>query len=159
MSDQAILQNNLVSWGSHIFKIDGERWYGLTAFSGGTDKLERAYGYGMNRSHAPVGRSAGKYTPPTPGFTMHVSTYVKFIQYLKSKAPDQRSIGNVEFHLMLQVSEGDIQSDMQWYRCTLAERTPKAEENAEGQTREVVLSCMRYMEDGTTLYNSSEEIR
>lgn len=157
MADEAILQNNLVSWGSHILKIDGVRWFGFTAFTGGTDKLERAYGYGMTRSHAPRGRTSGKYTPPSPGFTMLVDTYVKFIQYLKNKSPNKRSIGNVEFHLLLQVSEGTLYSDMEWRRCTLAERTPKAEENADAQTREIVLSCMRYIEDGTTLYDSSEE--
>lgn len=159
MSDEAILQNNLVSWGSHILKIDGVRWFGVTAFTGGTDKLERAYGYGMNRSHAPIARAAGKYTPPTPGFTMHAHTYRRFIDYLKNRAPDRRSIGKVEFHLMLQVREGSLTSDMEWRRCTLTERNPKAEENVEGQTREVVLSCMRYIEDGTTLYDSSEEAR
>ena len=159
MSDDAILQDNLVSWGSHIMKIDGERWTGFTAFSGGTDKLERAYGYGMNRSHAPIGRTAGKYTPPSPGFTMHASTYIKFIDYLRSKSPNGRSIGGVEFQLMLQVAEGSISSDMEWQRCTLSERTPKAEETADSQTREVVLSCMRYIEDGTTLFDSSEEVQ
>lgn len=157
MTDVARVQGNLVSWSSHIFKIDGVRWYGWTNIAGGSDKLERVHGYGSNRSHAPIGISAGKYTPPAPGLTGLAHTYIAFIEYLKSKAPDRRSIGKVRFNMTLQIQEGTIKSDMEWRDCQLADRQPKAEDSPDPTTREVALVCMRYIEDGTTLYDSSEE--
>ena len=147
---------NLVSWPSHKFKFDGERLFGLTAVNW-DDKRERAYGYGMNRSHAPIGRTAGKYTPGAVKLTLHRHTWKLILAHLRDKAPDGRSYGNVMVDAILQVEEGDVQSTVEFRDCVVTTKNGKAEESADPNMVEIELSVMRIIEDGATLYDSSEE--
>ena len=62
MSDPVRINGNLFSWGSVEFQIGNDRITGVTSIEYG-DARERTMAYGMNRSHAPIGRSVGKYTP------------------------------------------------------------------------------------------------
>lgn len=156
MADDQRLEKNLVSWGSHIFKIDGVRWFGLTNIEF-DEKNEPAYGYGMTRSHAPISRTAGKYTPGVVKLTWHKHSAILFNQYLANRAPDGKSIGKVVFQAMLQVSEDDIVSETELVNCRVMSRASKAEENPDPNMRDIEIHVMRIIEDGTTLYDSTEE--
>ena len=72
MIDDLRVNGNLIGWGSHILKMDGERIYGITSI-GFDQKRERSYGYGMTRAHAPSGRTGGKYTPGAVKMTLRKS--------------------------------------------------------------------------------------
>jgi hypothetical protein len=157
MGDMNRVDINLVSWGSHVLKIDGDRWKGLTAINW-DDKVDVAYGWGMTRSHAPIGRTAGKYTPPTVKLTMHRHMWSMLLVYLKSKAVDQKSYSQYKFHMMLQVIEGTMFSDYEFQSCRVVSRNGKAEENPDPAMVDIEISVMRAVEDGATLWDSSQEI-
>jgi len=156
MSDDLRVNGNLIGWGSHILKIDGERWFGITGINFG-EKRERSFGWGMTRSHAPLARTGGKYTPGAVKMTMWKHTAVALRKKLASKASDGRSYGNAEVPVFLQCVEGDKTSTTEFDQMTTTGIDCSDEENADGTKEEWEWSAMRIRRDGLTLYDSSEE--
>jgi hypothetical protein len=164
MSIDVVNSRGLVSWGSHIFKIDSERIVGLTKISSG-GKRTRTHGYGMSRAHAPLGMTNGKWEPETVKVTLHRHAWsgvpaqgsTGLMRYLSDKV-DGRSFGNAIFDMLLQVSEASIASDMQWLSCSIVGDVKNAEENPDPNMVEIEIMYMRYLEDGQTLFDSSEEV-
>lgn len=160
MSDDIRVQGNLVSWGSYILKIDGQRWYGITKIDW-DHKRERSYGYGMGKHHKPIGRTAGKYTPGPVKLTMHKHTGIALRKYLMTRpaaGSGVKSFGNVEFSMLLQIVEGTISSTAEFDRCVNVSKSGGAEETADPSMEEWELSCMGVHEDGGALYDSSEGV-
>jgi len=173
MSDVAYLNRNLVSWADLRFYVElpdlgpsmGGRIYGFHSLDFGSQKRERTPGYGQNRSQAPMGLSAGKYTPPNPkiGFLAHASDadsrapFDSYISMLMAAADDGRSYGNVRMNWILQVVNDVIYAEYCWYDVYVVGDNASWEETAEGLKVEVEHTCTRFKKNGGTLYDSSEE--
>jgi hypothetical protein len=156
MSDDLRVNGNLIAWGSHILKINGNRWFGITGISW-DQKRERAYGWGMARSHAPSGRTPGKYTPGALKTTLWKHTAGALRAYLASLVEDGRSYGNAEVPIFLQYVEGSKTFTYEFEEATTVGENCSDEENADPNKEEWEWSLMRIRSDGLTLYDSSEE--
>jgi hypothetical protein len=111
MSDLQRVNGNIISWGSAVCKIDGERFTGFTAVSY-SDKRERVKAYGMGKSQAPRGRSRGKYTVEPVKLTGPKSTFQAMRAKLAAMSADGVSYGDVEFQIVLQYIERDDSESM-----------------------------------------------
>jgi hypothetical protein len=154
--DTLRVNGNLVSWASTIFKIYTDRFTGLVSI-GWDDKRERVPGYGMNRSHAPIGRTSGKYTPGIVKVKMHKHAAIDLRFYLANLAVDGRSYGNAIFPMYLQYVESDLVSTVEFFDCATTGETCSDEESPDPRFEEWEFSTLRIRKDGLTLYDSSEE--
>lgn len=156
MSDQVRINGAMHSWSSTIAKLGGVRYHGLTSVTYG-DKLERVKLPGMGRSHAPRGRSAGKYTTDPVKLKGPKSTIEAIRRQYALAAPDQKSIGIPEFDLNLQFIElGDIPMNVRIRGCKIAEDSSGHEESADPLQDELTLDCMWVMRNGKTLFDSTQ---
>ncbi len=156
MSDARRVQVNLAGFPSHIFKIDGERFFGVNSVTF-DEKRERAFGYGMDRAHAPRGRTPGKYTPGELKIKFFKDTAITLRASLKARAADSRSIGDVVMQMRLDVDEGEIQGSIQWHDVVYTGPSHSVEESPDPTFEEWAFSFMRAETEGTTLFNSIEE--
>lgn len=155
MSDQIRVNGNLIGWPSCVLKIDGERWYGITAINW-DESLETAKGYGMGRHHAPIAETPGKYVPGNLKLRMYEHTAIQLRKSLASKSPDKRSVGRVRVPVFFQCAEGEFTSTVEFKKARVVKMTPGVEEGPEGMIEEWELSNLGIVTDDTTLYDSSE---
>jgi hypothetical protein len=153
MADELRINGNLVGWPSVIFKIDGERWTGITSL-GWDQARERAYGTGMGRSGAPLAQTPGKYTPGPLKVRLFEHTAIALRKFLAAKSVDGKSYGSVKVPMTLQVAEGAITSTVNFNDCSVSKETPNVEESAEGMVEEWEFSNMGIVTDGLTLFDS-----
>lgn len=158
MSDSVRINGAMHSWSSTIFKIGLERYWGLTSISFG-DKIERTKGYGMQRSHAPRGRSAGKYTVEPLKIKGPKSTIEAIRNQFALAAPDGKSVGLPSFDVNLQFVElGETPISVQITDCKIAEDMSSHEENPDPLQDEMTFDVMRVIRNGKTLYDSTQGI-
>ena len=155
MSDSIRVNGNLLSWGSCGFKIDSQRYYGITAISF-SEALEQSLKYGMGRHHAPRARTRGKYTVEPLKITAEVQTIRLVQQALAAKASDQRSYGTVEFEVFLEAIELEQQYTADFLRCKWAKNSSNFVEDAEGLYQEVELSTMQISQNGLVLFDATQ---
>lgn len=156
MADQQRINGNMFSWSSVYFKIDGERFYGIKSITYG-DNRERVKGYGMGRSHAPRGRSGGKYNVDPVAVTMEKATTRQLRDELAARAPDGTSVGNVQFEIVVQYVEADetpITDTI--FGCVWGKTAAKAEEGSDPLYDEIEFDAMGIRWNGKTLFDSSE---
>lgn len=156
MSDATRINGNLYSWSSIIFKIGGERWSGLTSINYG-DARERVKGYGMGRSHAPLGRSAGKYTIEPVTASGYKESIQQLRETLAAQASDGASYGDVEFDIVVQFIESDrdpITDEL--LRCVWSKSSAKGEESADPLKEDVEFDCLYIKRNGVTLYDARD---
>lgn len=156
MADKVRIRGNVLSWGSIIVKVDGERFSGFTSLSYG-DKRERTYQWGMGKHQAPRGRSRGKYTPEPVKLGGPKSTIADLRAALMARAADGISYGDVEFQIVAQYVESDeTPVTVELERCVIVGNTSQEEESADPLKEEIEISCMKVIRNGGTLYDSSE---
>jgi hypothetical protein len=156
MADEPLRVNgNLIGWGSHILRIDGDRAIGVTAINWDQAR-ERAYGAGMNRAHAPIGRTGGKYLPGALKTTMYKHTAIALREKLAAQASDQQSYGNVAVPIFLQVAEGDVTSTTEFEECVVTKESSDAEENPDPEKEVWEWSVMRILNNGLSLFDDTE---
>jgi hypothetical protein len=107
MADSVRINGNAYSWGSIVLKLDGERFVGVKDISY-DDKRERTFAHGMNKSHKPIARSRGKYTPSNCKVTMLKSSAKAFRAALAEKQTDKKSFGDTEFGADVMFDEPDV---------------------------------------------------
>lgn len=157
MLDQVRVNGNLISWASTQLKINGEILNGLVSISW-DEKRERAFGYGMSRSHGPRGRTAGKYTPGNVKIKANKDSVIAMRDYLGALADDGRSFGNTRFPIILQyVEPGQLPSTVVFEDCAVVSLTASDEESPDPRYEEWEFSTMRIRTDDLTLYDSSVE--
>lgn len=156
MSDALRVNGNLYSWGSHLLKLDGERWFGVTALDWDHER-SRTFGYGMNRAHGPIAVTNGKYQPNPLKVTMHKHTAVALRKKLGLLADDQRSYGNVAVPMFLQAIEGSNTTTTEWLNCRVTKTGTSVEENPDPTKETWEFQFEKAYEDGLTLWDSSEE--
>jgi len=152
MADQIRVNGNLVSWGSIIMKIDGERITGFSSISYG-DSRERTKGYGQGRSQGPRGRSRGKYTTEVVSVTGFNDT----IEEVRLLLSDGNNMGDTEVEIVVQYIEGDnapVTDVIE--QCVLTKNASNPQEGADALTQDIEFDCMRIRWNGRTLYDSSE---
>jgi hypothetical protein len=112
----------------------------------------------MNRSHAPIGRTAGKYTPGVLKIKFHKHTAVAMRTLLATYAEDGKSYGNARVDNYLQYVEPQTMqvSTVQFLDCTTTGENCADEESADPRFEEWEFSVMRIITDGMTLYDSTE---
>lgn len=156
MADPIIVNNNQISWGSIVFKLDGERYTGFTAISY-ADKRERVKAYGMGRAHAPRGRSRGKYTVEPVKVTGWKNSVQIFRAALALKSPDGLSYGDVEFEGLVQYIEpSETEINVELNRLVWASNTSSDEENPDPLKEDVEFDAMFIRRNGMTLFTSTE---
>jgi hypothetical protein len=156
MSDQVRINGNQLSWSSANLKIDGERFFGVTSIGFG-DALEVEKGYGMGRHHAPVSRTAGKYTIEPLVLRMRVDSAKELRAQLAQKAGG-RGYGQAEVPIVLQFVEpsSGLQTTIEFDRCRYVKATMSAEEGPAGIMEDVEFDPMAIRRDGVVLFDESE---
>jgi hypothetical protein len=153
--DEVRVQGRLVSWASNIFKLNGVRYYGVTAVNWDQSR-ERVLGYGQNRSGLPRGQTAGKYVPGVLKVKMFKDTAIQMRKDLASLAPDGKSYGEVEVPATNQVAEGTFNSTAEFIRCSVAKETPGVEESGEPTQEEWEFTTHGILTDGLSLFNQQQ---
>lgn len=156
MSDPIRVNGVMYSWGSLVFTLDGERYYGFTAVGFG-EKREYGKAWSMARHHAPIGRSSGKYTPDVLKVTGWKHSILALKTALGLKSSNQIAYGNVEFQGLLQYIEPD-QTEITWNfdRLKWAANTVSHEESPDPLKADFELDVMGLRENGLTLYDSTD---
>ena len=156
MSDQTIIRNgNLMSYGSIIFKIDGDVYTGFTKVNY-ADKRERALGYGGGKAQGPRGRTRGKYTPEPVTVTMFRDSASRVREAL-AVAAGTGSYGDYEFEIEVTYEEaGDagVQTDT-IERCVWVGNSTSNEEGPDPLMTEIEFSCMFIRYNGLTLFDET----
>lgn len=154
MADPIIVNGSQMSWGSIVLKLDAERYTGFTTIAFG-DKRERVKAYGMGRSHAPRGRSLGKYTVEPVKLTGWKNSVQIFREALAARAGSD-SYGDVEFDIVVQYIEATEQDiTVQIERCVWATNTSSDEENPDPLKEDVEFDAMFIRRNGLVLFASS----
>lgn len=158
MADQYRINGNVFGWASITLKIGGVPYSGFTLINY-SDKLTRAYQYGMNRAYAPRGRTQGKYEIDECKIGGSKSSCKIVRGALAALAPDGRSYGNVEFQadvLYVEPGEGDPIHDV-LEGCKLSTTSAQHSESPDPLSEEMAFSPMRIYWNGLTLFDSSQE--
>jgi hypothetical protein len=151
MSDRILYNGNLVGWSSYLLKINGLSYTNLTEVSDG-DKLERAYGYGMSRSHKPIGKTPGKYTPDPLKIKFYQHSRGLLMNDLVQTSPDN-SLANVpDFPVFLQYLERETTSSTLFVDCSVTSIVESITESNEGVMCEVEFMPLYIERDGITLF-------
>lgn len=152
MSDISTVNGIDVSFGSMIFKIGGERFFGQTSVSYG-HKLETAKGYSMKRSQAPDRRSRGKYTVEPLKVKFYKSTAQAIRRKLAALSSNGVSYGEPEFSATLQyVEQSSQQSHMvEFFRLRYVGETESDEEGPDLLMEEIEFDPMLIKKDGLLL--------
>lgn len=156
MSDEVRVNGNLLSWGSIIAKVGGDRIHGFTKIAY-ADSRERVKGYGMGRAQAPRGRSRGKYATEPVQLGGFRSTIQQLRESLAAQSLDGKSYGDVPFQLVVQyVDEGENSITVELEDCVWTKNTTSDEEGADPLKDEIELDCMRIRRNGLVLFDESE---
>jgi hypothetical protein len=156
MADQARINGNLFSWSSIVFKIDGDRYFGIRSISY-ADKRERSFGYGMGRHHGPRGRSAGKYSAEPTKVVMHKDSVRDLRAALAEQSSDGVSFGNVVFQIAVSYVEGDetpVQDDL--VDCVWTGTSVSAEEGPDPMYEEIEINTLYIKWNGLTQFDATE---
>jgi hypothetical protein len=157
MADRIRVNGNLQSWGSIVFKANGERFYGFTSISYG-DSRERVKAWGMGKSHAPRGKSKGKYDTDNVVVSGWAGSVQELIDGLSELALDGVSYGDVEFEIQVQyVDSGEKPRNIELLECHIVKVSEGNEESADPLKTDFEVSCTRIKRNGKTLYDASEE--
>lgn len=155
MADEVRINGNVFSFASIVAKKDGATWHGFTSIAYG-QKRERTKLWGMGKSAAPRGRTAGKYTPDPVVVKAPKGTARAFKADLAQRASDQTSYGNVEFDLVVQfIDSGEQSITVKIGRCVIVGETSSHEEGTDPLSEELTLDVMSIVENGLTLFDSS----
>lgn len=155
MADQIRVNGNLMSFGSIIVKVNGDRFTGFTAIKY-ADKRERVKGYGMGRSQAPRGRSRGKYSTDPVGITGHKGSIQALRAALALQASDGASYGDVLFQIVVQfVETDDTPQTVEIEDCVWTGNTSSDEEGPDPLEEEIEVDCMRIRRNGLVLFDET----
>ena len=157
MADKLRVNGNIVSWGSVVCKIDGERFSGFTAVSY-ADKRERVKAYGMGKHHAPRGRSRGKYSTDPVKLKGPKSTFQAMRDKLAALSADGVSYGDVEFPITLQYVETDDGESMivELEQAVWMSNNSGEEESPDPLQEECEFDIMRIRRNDKVLFDASE---
>lgn len=150
MPDVIRVNGNLVSWGSYILSLNGNRYGGLTEISY-ADKIEVAKGYGMSRSHAAIGRTAGKYIVEPLKFKVYQHVAQEIRSDLALWSPDD-SLTTPQIPIVLQYFEVGLPSHVVLFESArYVSESDTISESSEAPMVEIEWDIMKIWRDGKTL--------
>jgi hypothetical protein len=156
MADTVRVNGKQHSWASTIFRVNGERFYGISSISYG-DKRERTKTYGMGRHQAPRGRTSGKYTVEALKLKVYTSTAQELRNLFAVETEDGASIGNAEVPIVLQLIEDDESNiTVEFDRCAIASITASHDEGPDPASEEWELDVMLIRRNGQTLFDATQ---
>lgn len=156
MADEIRINGAQVSWGSIKVKIAGDTFHGFTSLSYG-DKLEVVQAYGMGKSHAPRGRSRGKYIIDPVKLGGPPSSMNALRAKLASMSDDGESYGLVEFLIVAQYLEtGEPPMTAEIENCRYVANVENREESAEVLKDECEINAMLIRRNGLTLFETTQ---
>lgn len=154
--DKFRVNGNVVSWGSGVLRVGGEELTFFTGIAFG-QKRDRQYVYGQDRSQMPRGRTRGKYEPKPIKLTIPRGAYGDVIEFLKAKAPDGVSYGDVEVTIVSQwIEKDETPHKIEAFRCTIIEEDAADEEGPDPMKDEVTFMPMSMKRNGGTLFDSTK---
>jgi hypothetical protein len=157
MADKIRVNGNIVSWGSLVIKIDGDRYYGFTSISY-ADKRERVKVHGMGRHQAPRARTRGKYTTDPVKLGGPKSSIQALRDALAARSADGISYGDVEFQIVCSYSETEDSESMtvEIEDCVFVGNSSSEEESADPLKEEIEIDCMKIRRNSKVLFDASE---
>lgn len=157
MADEIRINGNAHSWASIKVKCEGDLFTGFTAISY-ADKLEVAKLYGMGKSHAPRGRTRGKYSTEPAKLSGPKSTMKALRDALAKRSPSGKSYGQTVFQIVVQyVEANDKPQTDELIDCRYIGTTSSHEESPDPLVDEVEIDVMRIRRDGQTLYEEQAQ--
>ena len=155
------INGKLVSWSNVRLTFGGDLFTGFTSIDFSGEKRERTQLYLATKSHAPIGESDGKYTPPAIKIKGPVHAISQLRDWWASKATDGKSYGDTDPQLgVLQYDLGpgtdELKIEFRYVRW--AENGGGAEESPDPNQEEVTLQPRYIVRNGKTLFNSAEEV-
>lgn len=155
--DPVLINGKAFGWASTSFKLGSLPLTGITDVTYG-DKLEKAFAYGMNRSHAPIARTKGKYVPDPLKITVHRHTAQIIRDALAEASPDGKSTGSTSKMITIQSVEGDLPvQTVEAVGCELTEDTGSHKESPDPEMEELTFSVMFYRRNGKTLFDEKKK--
>lgn len=155
MSDAVRVNGSQLSWGSISVKVNGDRFYGFTSI-GYADSRERVKAYGMGRSHAPRGRSRGKYAVEPVTLTGWKSS-MQALRKALADAGDGESYGDTICQIVVQYVEADdTPVTVELEDCVWSKNTTSEEEGPDPLKEDAEFDCMRIRRNGLVLFDNSE---
>lgn len=160
MADTQRVNGFTTSWGDIHFKLNNERYYGVTEISYG-DTRARTKVYGMGRAGTPRGRTRGKYEVAEVTCKMDYPGWIALRDALAGLADDGASFGDVEFEGVVQYSYGtdDETHTDELFQLVVTGVNISASEGPDAIMVDITMDCMGISRDGKTLYDSSEAPR
>lgn len=156
MADPIRVNGVMYSWGSLVFILDGERYYGFTSV-GFAEKREYGKGYSMARHHAPIGRSSGKYTTESLKVTGWKHSVLNLKTALAAKSANGLAYGNVQFQGLLQYIEPDeTEITIEFDRLKWTANSFAHDESPDPLKSDFELDFMFMRENGLTLFDSTD---
>lgn len=155
MADLRRVNGNIISWGSAVAKIDGDRYYGFVEVSYG-DKRERAYVHGMGKHQGPRGITRGKYTPEPAKIKGPISSIDALCNALAAKSATGTSYGDEPFQFTFQWSEREGTFTVELEECYVTARTGSFSEGPEGMMEEIEIMPRAVRRNGNVLFDESD---
>jgi hypothetical protein len=156
MADTVRVNGKQHSWASVIFRVNGERFYGVSSIGYG-DKRERTKTYGMGQHQAPRGRTSGKYTVEALKLKVYTSSAQELRDLFANETEDGTSIGNAEVPIVLQLIEDDETNiTVEFDRCAIASITASHDEGPDATTEEWEIDVMLLRRNGQTLFDATQ---
>lgn len=157
MSDKIRINGKQLSWGSIIFKIDGDPWHGFTKLNYSHSR-EREFAFGMAHDRGPRGRSRGKYTPDNVTLGGPKGSMQDLRNYLMSQAADGKSYGDVEFEIFASwFEDDDTECDVLIEGCVIVKETASHEEGTDVLEEELEIQPLRVTINGGNLYSAQQQ--
>jgi hypothetical protein len=158
MPGPMLINGQQYSWASLIFTIAD--WRDEAAGAESVDyghKRTREKKTGSNRDQAPRVRTSGVYEVDPLKVTIRKDHADALRARLASLSPDGRSYGNVQFEALLQFSEpGADVSTVELRELVWSGTSCGLKQGPEGLMESLEMDPMRIIENGLTLYDSSE---
>lgn len=157
MADTQRVNGFITSWGDIAFKLDDERYYGVTEINYG-DTRARTKVYGMRRDGLPIGRTRGKYEASEVTAKMTYPAWVELRDALAAQATDSASFGDVIFQGEVQYTYGEsdeTHTDELIDLCVTGV-TVGASEGPDAIMVDITMDCMSIKRDGLTLSGAEQ---
>jgi hypothetical protein len=146
------------SWESSKLTFDGDEFNQFSSIDF-DDKLESAFAYGSGKSHGPIARSGGKYTPGVVKLTALKGAMQQFREWVAAKSPNGKSYGKVIFQGVFQyLGDDDVPIKIEFRNLKWVSNTSGDKEGADPLTDSCELQPMRILRNGIALYDNTDEV-
>jgi len=152
MGDQVRIQGNPHDWGSTIFRIASERYFGITSIGWG-EKRNRKPVSGSGRSRVPRGETNGKYEAGTLKVKGEKACILQIKKDLAMLSRGGLSYGSPKVPITLQYVEyGEEPITEAFFNCAFISQDNQNEDSEENITDEVEFYFRNHTTNGMHLY-------